>query len=105
MAFSLRSTTALAMAALILCGAGGVQGNEPPAQMPPAKADLDAPSKATREQMAAVHEKMAACLRSDKSFADCRTEMQKNCQSMMSRDSCPMMGMGPGMRRHMMQPQ
>lgn len=55
-----------------------------------------APSKEMREQMASAHEKMASCLRSDKPFADCRSEMQTNCKSMMGEQGCPMMGMGMG---------
>jgi hypothetical protein len=35
-------------------------------------------------------------------MADCRTEMMKNCQSMMGDQGCPMMGMGKGMHDHMM---
>lgn len=69
--------------------AGSTIAAEPPSQAP-------APSKAMREQMATVHEKMALCLRSDKSFAECRDEMQKNCQD-MDEHACPMMGMGRGM--------
>jgi hypothetical protein len=53
-----------------------------------------------REQMAAAHEKMAACLRSDQAFAACRDEMWKNCQEMMGEQGCPMMGIG--MQDHMM---
>lgn len=49
-------------------------------------------SKETREKMALVHEKMAACLRSDKPMTDCRGEMRKNCQEFMGKDGCPMMG-------------
>lgn len=75
-----------------------------------------APSKETREKMAAVHEKMAACLRSDKSIAECHTEMMKSCEEIMGKDGCPMMGMGgskgkkgmhdqKGMQDHMMQNQ
>lgn len=52
------------------------------------------PSKDTREKMAALHEQMAACLRSDKSIADCRDEMRKNCQTTVGSQGCPMMGMG-----------
>lgn len=56
-----------------------------------------------RADMAASHEKMAACLRSDKSMEDCHKEMMKTCQSTMGKDACPMMGkmhgrMGKGMR-------
>lgn len=52
------------------------------------------PSKEMREKMAAMHEKMAACLRSDKPFAECRQEMMKSCQTMMGGKGCSMMGMG-----------
>jgi len=52
------------------------------------------PSKDTREKMAVLHEQMAACLRSDKSIADCRDEMRKNCQTTVGAQGCPMMGMG-----------
>lgn len=51
------------------------------------------PSKETREKMAVMHEKMAACLRSDKSIADCRSEMRAYCQQ-VGPAGCPM---GPGM--------
>lgn len=53
-----------------------------------------APSKEMREKMAAAHDAMAACLRSDKSVADCRHEMQMKCQEMHGEQGCPMMGMG-----------
>jgi hypothetical protein len=54
--------------------------------------------------MAAVHEQMAACLRSQQSMAACRAEMLSLCERRMG-DRCPMMGagpggMGPGMRGH-----
>ena len=50
------------------------------------------PTKEEREKMAVAHEQMAACLRSDKSFADCHKEMAK---------SHPMMGCpGAKMRPH-----
>ena len=52
------------------------------------------PSKEMRAKMATVHEQMAACLRSDKSFSDCRSEMMKECQQLMGERGCPMMGMG-----------
>jgi hypothetical protein len=52
------------------------------------------PSKDTREKMAVLHEQMAACLRSDKSIADCRDEMRKTCQTTVGAQGCPMMGMG-----------
>ncbi len=84
------------IASMIIAGAGSVfAADEPPAAPP-------APSKEMREQMAAVHEKLAACLRSDKAFASCRDEMRKNCQEMMGEQACPMMGMGMGMQDQMM---
>lgn len=62
-----------------------------------------------RQNMASTHEKMAACLRSDKPMSECRTEMRKNCQDMMGKDGCPMgeMGgmMGGGMHHGGMQGQ
>jgi hypothetical protein len=59
------------------------------------------PSPEVRQQMAAVHQKMAECLRSDRPIAECRSEMMKSCHDMMGEGGCPMMngagGMGPGM--------
>ena len=52
------------------------------------------PSKEMRVKMATIHEQMAVCLRSDKSFSDCRSEMMKGCQQLMGERGCPMMGMG-----------
>ena len=62
-------------------------------------------TKEQRENMAAMHEKMAGCLRSDKSMSDCHSEMKGQCQAMMGSGGCPMMEhtggmMGPGMKRH-----
>jgi hypothetical protein len=79
------------IASMMIAGASPVfAADEPPAAPP-------APTKEMREQMAAMHEKLAACLRSDKAFADCRDEMQKSCGEMMGQQACPMMGMGMGM--------
>src|SRR5450759_4890233 len=50
------------------------------------------PTKEMRAKMATLHEQMAACLRSDKSFSDCHSE--KGCQQLMGERGCPMMGMG-----------
>lgn len=61
-----------------------------------------APSKETRAKMAAVHEKMAQCLRSEKSLDDCREEMWKSCQDLMGQQGCPMMDMGMGMHNRKM---
>jgi hypothetical protein len=57
------------------------------------------PSKEMRTQMATVHEQMAACLRSDRSFHDCRNEMMNGCQQLMGQSGCPTMWMG---RHHQM---
>ncbi|MGE0631427.1 MAG: hypothetical protein AB7H48_12955 [Parachlamydiales bacterium] len=47
--------------------------------------------KEKRKKMAEMHEKMALCLKSDKSMDDCRDEMRKQCDG---EDGCPMMGKG-----------
>ena len=60
---------------------------------PPAPAN---PTPDQRKEMASVHRKMADCLDSNRSFAECRTEMQSNCTQMMGQTGCPMMGMGMG---------
>ena len=63
-----------------------------------APATKAAPSKEMREKRAVLHEQMAACLRSDKPFAECRKQMMKGGEDMMGKDNCPMMmGMGSGM--------
>jgi hypothetical protein len=59
-----------------------------------------APSKAMREKMAAMHEQMAACLRSDKPVADCRAEIRKSCQEAPPGIDCA--GMRVGRHRQMM---
>lgn len=80
--------------ALALVSAGAAFAAEPQKGAPPE------PTPEARQNMAAVHEKMAACLKSNRSIAECRTEMQASCQSMMGQGGCPMWGsagMGPGM--------
>jgi hypothetical protein len=52
------------------------------------------PTKEARATMAAAHEKMATCLRSDRPFAECRTEMQKSAP-MMQEHGCQMMDSAP----------
>lgn len=79
------------MASLLLSIAGYAGAADPPAP-PPAE-----PSKEMRAKMAAMHEQMAACLRSDKSFATCRNEARQYCQANMGREGCMGMGMGHGM--------
>jgi len=68
----------------------------------PEKATPSEPSPEARQQMAAVHQKMADCLKSDRPIAECKAEMMKSCHEMMGERGCPMMGasgggMGPGM--------
>lgn len=68
----------------------------------PEKGTASEPSPEARQQMAAVHQQMADCLKSDRPIAECRAEMTKSCQEMMGERGCPMMGaggagMGPGM--------
>lgn len=89
-----------ATALLCAMSAASLMGAVPlfAAEQPPA------PSKETREKMAVMHEKMAACLRSDKAFAECRTQMQKECQAAMGGQGCMMMGQGMGMMNNRPQP-
>lgn len=63
------------------------------------RANPEEPSKETRQKMAAAHDAMAACLRSDKSLVECRNEMQTSCKQVHGEQGCPMMGMG--MHEHM----
>ena len=56
---------------------------------PPAKAA--APTKEQREDMAKAHEKMAACLRSDREVSDCRHEMMEQYKQMQG-EECEHMG-------------
>jgi hypothetical protein len=53
-----------------------------------------------RQQMASVHEKVAACLRSDRPVSDCQAEMMKGCQAAMGAGMCPMMGGMMGQMQH-----
>ena len=83
------------VAAAALAAGGAALAADPGKSAPPA------PTPEQRKQMAEVHQRMAACLASDKPIAECRTEMWANCQSLMGKTGCPMMGgagwMGPGM--------
>ncbi len=55
-------------------------------------ADAAKPSSEAREKMAAMHDKMALCLRSDKAIKDCHSEMHEQCKEHQGEGSCPMMG-------------
>jgi hypothetical protein len=89
------------VAALALLGAGAALA-------------ADEPTPEQRQQMSAVHQKMAECLKSNRPIAECRNEMMSSCRSMMGEKGCPMMEsagggmgpgmMGPGMHRHGMTP-
>lgn len=64
---------------------------------PPVPAD---PTVTQRQEMAAIHRKMAECLTSERSFSECRAEMHASCQTTLGAQGCPMMqggGMGRGM--------
>jgi hypothetical protein len=62
-------------------------------------ANMPSPTPEMRQKMAKQHEKMAACLRSDKPISECRQEMMRGCKDIMGPQGCPMMG-GMGMGRH-----
>lgn len=64
--------TCLAGGAALLWSAGSAFAAEPAAHdtRPP-------PSREMREQMAEAHEKMAACLRSDRPIDECQAEKRK----------------------------
>jgi len=81
----------------LLLGIGAVLGGfalaqdkgATPAKPPPITAEQ-------RKKMADLHEKMAACLRSDRPLSECHDEIMKACQETMGTNNCPMMGgMGP----------
>ena len=78
-----------ACGAALLWSAGTAFATEPP---PPGQAapagrpmhgDHPAPTKEEREKMAAAHEKMAACLRSDRPMSDCHAEKKMMHEQMM----------------------
>jgi hypothetical protein len=54
------------------------------------KSGMPEPSKEQREKMALIHEKLAACLRSERSFADCHHEMESSHAEAMGKEHCPM---------------
>jgi hypothetical protein len=79
----------IGIAAAFVAAVGVAFSAEPPSS-------TSAPSKETREKMAAMHDQMAACLRSDKSISECRTEAMQKCQEMTGQQGCQGMGMGMG---------
>jgi len=90
------SQSLYAVATVLLLGFDA-SAAEPP--MSPA-AQEPTMSKEQREQMAVAHERMAQCLRSDRSFADCHKEMRAACKQ-MGPQGCPGMG---GMHDRMRRP-
>jgi hypothetical protein len=92
-----RVRTTAVLAALSAMGAVAMATN-------PTSGASPGPSKETREKMAVLHEQMAACLRSDKTIADCHAEMMQGCQQSLGDHGCPMMGMGMGKRPRGMRP-
>jgi hypothetical protein len=84
-----RRSLHLLLPALVIASAGALAA-EPPAT------STAAPTQDRRVKMAVMHEQMAACLRSDKPFAQCRQEMMQQCQAMMGQQ-CMNMGADMGM--------
>lgn len=64
------------------------------------KNEMPKMTKEQREKMATLHDKMAACLRSEKAMSDCHQEMKKSCTE-MGEESCPMMRHHMGMKKGM----
>lgn len=62
---------------------------------------MSEPSKEQRAKMAEMHGQAAECLKSDKSFDECRKQMMDNCP-MAEDGACPMMGMHKMHHRGMM---
>ncbi len=99
----LRWLIATAVAAI---GTSGLfAADTPPAAAPPAaqSAPMSSPpalSKEQREKLATVHEQMAACLRSERTLAECHDQMRQGCRAAMGSAGCPGMGMMMGPGRH-----
>jgi len=77
----MKAVTRCSLFALILCGSSlliPVYAADPPA----AASRTMAPTKEQREKMAQAHEKLAACLRSDRDVAECHHEMMEQCKDM-----------------------
>jgi hypothetical protein len=89
---ALKRFSVAAIAILFFSGSSAWAADAAPASSPP--------SKEQREKMAQAHEKMAACLRSDRVVMECRQEMMQTCQSMMGDQGCGMGMMGGGMMRN-----
>ena len=77
-------------AILLLLFAGGASADD--TRNPKPGSDSSQLNLEQRQKMASLHDKMAACLRSEKPLADCRQEMWKSCKEMGKEGGCPMMG-------------
>lgn len=66
----------LSCGAALLCSAGSALATEPPHDSRPP------PTREMREKMAEAHEKIAACLRSDRPIDECHAEMMKMHEAM-----------------------
>lgn len=96
-----RCVTIATMGALVIALTGAAfAGDAPTGPLKRAPVpSLIASAKEMREKMATLHEEMAACLRSDKSMSECRSEMLKRCEAIMGSEDCRrMMGTGCGMK-------
>jgi hypothetical protein len=96
---SVTGSVVIGIAVLLLSGASAWA-----ADAPTSTSSAREPSQELREKMATVHEQMAACLRSEKSFAECRSQMQSNCRQNADGQTCPLMGLGRGRGRVKPQP-
>jgi hypothetical protein len=85
----------LAMALLASWAAGAAWSEDP---RPAPANSRAAPSKEMREKLATVHEQTAACLRSDKSYSECRSQMMKSCREVLGGQGCPTLGRGTNMK-------
>ena len=88
----------LAMIGILFLAFAG--GNALAADAPKGKPEATEVSQDQRKDMAAMHEKMAECLRSDKTMDECRDQMRAQGQGMMASGLCPMAAQGQGMGMH-----
>ena len=86
-----KAAISLLGSAILIAGAASA-ADSPAAAAPP----MD---KAAREKMAAMHDGMAACLRSEKTVSSCHEEMQRKCSEAFGAGGCPMAMEGHHMAR------
>ena len=89
-------TIGLVLSVVVLVGSPALAADK---TKPPAPPQM---TKEQRNKMADAHEKMAACLRSNRELKDCHDEMMRACKDAMGPEGCPMMG--PGHMQHGGQP-